>query len=180
MVLAACLHEDQSRKGTSRPYVGHLLGVASLVLQYGGAEDEAIAALLHDAIEDQGDRITLVAIREQFGETVARIVEACTDSFTTPKPPWEERKRDYLAHVRTSAADERLVSAADKLYNVREIVMDYRRKGDEAFARFNAPKERVLWYYRELAREFLATNTGPVAEELARTVAELEKLAGRI
>jgi GTP pyrophosphokinase len=144
MVYAACLHAGQTRKRTDRPYIGHLLGVTALVLENGGDEDEAIAALLHDAVEDQGGVITLEAIRRKFGDRVARIVEGCTDSFTTPKPPWRQRKEDYLARLRTALPDVRLVSAADKLNNAREILRDYRTEGEAVWARFNGGKDGTL------------------------------------
>lgn len=176
MVYAACLHAGQARKGTDRPYIGHLLGVTSLVLQYGGDEDMAIAALLHDAVEDQGGLITLDAIRRKFGERVAKIVEGCTDSFTTPKPPWRERKGQYVEHARHATADERLVSAADKLYNVREIIHDYRADGDRIWPRFKAGKDGALWYYRALVGAFREAGSSALIDELDRAVTELERL----
>jgi GTP pyrophosphokinase len=177
MVYAACLHAGQTRKRTDRPYIGHLLGVTALVLENGGDEDEAIAALLHDAVEDQGGVITLEAIRRKFGERVARIVEGCTDSFTTPKAPWRERKEDYLARLRNAPLDVRLVSAADKLNNVREILRDYRVEGEALWARFNGGKDGTLWYYRELVRIFRSRETNPLVDELSRVFTELERLA---
>lgn len=177
MVYAACLHAGQTRKRTDRPYIGHLLGVTALVLENGGDEDEAIAALLHDAVEDQGGVITLEAIRRRFGERVAKIVEGCTDSFTTPKPPWRERKEDYLEKLRKAPPDVRLVSAADKLNNAREILRDYRAEGDAVWARFNGGKDGTLWYYRELAAIFRSAGTSPLVDELSRVVAELDRLA---
>jgi (p)ppGpp synthase/HD superfamily hydrolase len=177
MVYAACLHAGQTRKRTDRPYIGHLLGVTAIVLENGGDEDEAIAALLHDAVEDQGGVITLEAIRRKFGQHVARIVEGCTDSFTTPKPPWRERKENYLAKLRTAPPDVRLVSAADKLNNAREILRDYRVEGETIWARFNGGKDGTLWYYRELVRIFRAAGTNPLVDELGRVVAELAHLA---
>ena len=177
MVFAACLHAGQTRKRTDRPYIGHLLGVTSLVLENGGDEDEAIAALLHDAVEDQGGVITLEAIRRKFGERVARIVEGCTDSFTAPKRPWRERKEDYLSRLRNAPPDVRLVSAADKLNNVREILRDYRVEGEPIWARFNGGKDGTLWYYRELVTVFRSAGTNPLVEEFSRVFAELECLA---
>jgi (p)ppGpp synthase/HD superfamily hydrolase len=181
MVYAACLHEGQGRKGTTRPYVGHLLGVTALVLQHGGDEDQAIAALLHDAVEDQGGLITLDAIRRKFGERVAQLVEGCTDSFITPKPAWRERKLAYIAHTRSATADVRLIAAADKLYNVREILQDYRQAGDAVWSRFAGAKEGSLWYYREMVQAFSDAGAhaavDELVEELERTLRELERLA---
>jgi (p)ppGpp synthase/HD superfamily hydrolase len=115
------LHAAQTRKVTGAPYLGHLLGVSSIVIDDGGTEDEAIAALLHDAAEDQGGRDRLEEIRRKFGEAVAKIVEDCTDSWTTPKPPWPERKRKYIDHARTLGPSSLRVSAADKVHNAYAI-----------------------------------------------------------
>ena len=179
LVYATRLHATQVQKGTRRPYVGHLLGVASLVIRYGGDEDQAIAALLHDAVEDQGGLPTLRAIRRRFGAHVADLVAGCSDSFTTPKPPWRERKETYIAHVRHAPAGVRLVSAADKLNNARTIIADLRRIGDRVWSRFKGRKDGTLWYYREILRAFEAAGTDPLVEELGRAVAEMHRLAGR-
>ena len=127
---ASALHARQVRKGTNVPYLSHLMSVSALVLEDGGDEDEAIAGLLHDAVEDQGGRPTLEEIERRFGEKVARIVLACSDSETEPKPPWRERKERYVAHIRHAEADVRRVSSADKLHNARSILADYRVIGD--------------------------------------------------
>src|SRR5262249_13573959 len=126
LVYATRAHATQFRKGTSRPYVSHLLGVASIVLTHGGNEDEAIAALLHDTVEDQGGQRRLRDIRRKFGSRVADIVEACSDTDVVPKPPWLERKKAYLDHLRHANSSVRLISAADKLYNIQETIADYR------------------------------------------------------
>jgi GTP pyrophosphokinase len=176
LVYADELHETQRRKGSGAPYIAHLLGVAAIVLEHGASEDEAIAALLHDAVEDQGGPSTLAAIRLRFGPRVAEIVAGCTDADTVPKPPWQERKEAYLAHL--AAADEGvcLVCAADKLYNLRTIVADYRAIGEEIWPRFTAGKSGTLWYYREVTRVLRQAWPDALVEELARTVAELEQL----
>ena len=179
LVYAARLHATQYRKGTSRPYLAHLLGVASIVLTHGGDEDEAIAALLHDAVEDQGGLKTLRAIRKKFGARVARIVDGCTDSYTVPKPPWLERKKEYLRHLRRADSSVRLVSAADKLYNAREILDDYRTRRDSVFDRFKGGKKGTIWYYREVARILRRKGPRTLVRELDRVVTELERLAGR-
>lgn len=183
LVLATQLHAGQKRKGKAVPYIAHLLGVAGLVLEHGGDEDEAIAALLHDAIEDQGHKITLNEIRHRFGDAVATIVESCSDTTTSPKPPWRQRKEAYIAHLKEASASERLVSAADKLHNARSILADHRTLGEALWDRFNAGKAGTLWYYRALAETFRVLGPTPLAEELARVVAEIERLAatpGRI
>jgi GTP pyrophosphokinase len=175
-LYAARLHAGQKRKGTERPYIAHLIGVAALVLQYGGDEDEAIAALLHDAVEDQGGLPRLEEICAKFGERVAHIVAGCTDSTETPKPPWRERKQRYVEHVRRACPDVLRVSAADKLYNVREILADYRELGDALWPRFQGGREGTLWYYRALVGAFQTAGATPLVEELDRVVTELEAL----
>jgi (p)ppGpp synthase/HD superfamily hydrolase len=160
--------------------VGHLLGVAAIVIQHGGGEDQVIAALLHDAVEDQGGLPRLDEIREKFGSEVARIVDGCTDSYEArgEKRPWAERKRAYIERVAGEAEDVRLVSAADKLANAREILADYRVEGDEVFKRFQGRKEGTLHYYRSLVEVFRKAGSTALVEELDRVVSELEKLAG--
>lgn len=176
LVFATQLHTGQMRKGTSIPYSAHLLAVASIVLENGGNEDEAIAALLHDAIEDQGGAPTREEIRCRFGETVVQIVNGCTDAEVMPKPPWRARKEAYIAHIRTASASVRLVSVADKLHNARAILADYRLVGESLWERFNGGKQGTLWYYREVVAAFRSAGTSPLIEELARVVAELEQL----
>jgi GTP pyrophosphokinase len=177
LVYAARLHARQRRKGTNIPYVSHLMSVAALVLENGGGETEAIAGLLHDAIEDQ--RVTRSELRRRFGDRVARIVAGCTDADTWPKPPWKNRKRQYLAHLRRAPAEVRLVSAADKVHNARAILTDYRVLRDKLWERFNGGREGTLWYYRSLVRILRARGPVGLADELARTVGELERLADR-
>jgi (p)ppGpp synthase/HD superfamily hydrolase len=180
LVFAAELHADQRRKGTEVPYVAHLLGVASIALEHGADEDEAIAALLHDAVEDQGGPTTREEIRRRFGERVAAIVDGCTDADTIPKPAWRERKETYIAHIPNASPSTLLVSAADKLHNARAILVDYRVAGESLWTRFKGGRDGTLWYYRALLRAF--QNTGraprPLIEELDRVVSELERLAG--
>jgi (p)ppGpp synthase/HD superfamily hydrolase len=175
---AADAHHGQTRKGTGVPFVSHLLGVASIVIDAGGDEDEAIAALLHDAAEDAGGRPRLEDIRARFGDRVARIVEACTDSWTEPKAPWMERKRAYVDHARTLAPDALRVSAADKVHNAYAILRDLRLNGDSVWKRFNAPPADVLWYYEALVRVYREAGGGPLVEELARIVRGIEREVG--
>ncbi len=177
LVFAAQLHANQQRKGSGIPYIAHLLGVASIVLEYGANEDEAIAALLHDAVEDQGGAATREEIRRRFGDTVTAIVDGCTDADTTPKPPWRQRKELYLAHLPTASASVRLVSAADKLHNARSILHDYRVLGEAVWDRFKGGRSGTLWYYRALVDTFEQIGATPLTEELARVVATIETLA---
>jgi (p)ppGpp synthase/HD superfamily hydrolase len=176
LTYATHLHRDQTRKGTDIPYVGHLLGVASLVIEDGGSEDEAIAGLLHDAVEDQGGAPRLEDIRTRFGVGVAAIVAGCTDADTIPKPPWRQRKEAYLAHLREATADVLRVSAADKFYNARAILEDYRALGEALWPRFSEGRDEILWYYRSLVAIFLERGPVRLAGELARAVAELNRL----
>jgi (p)ppGpp synthase/HD superfamily hydrolase len=192
LVFAAELHWRQTRKGPEEiPYISHLLGVASLVLEAGGDEDMAIAALLHDAVEDQGGYETLDRIREKFGERVAHIVEGCTDDFSGHNcAPWCERKTRYIAHLREEANEEtRIVSLADKVHNARTILLDYIDHGDSVFYRFRGHKDGSMWYYRSLVDAFrYAEQKRPIREfargherllrELDRLVAKLEKRTG--
>ena len=142
---AATLHADQQRKASGEPYLAHLLAVAALVMEYGGNEEETIAALLHDAVEDQGGMATLAEIRRRFGPAVAEIVEGCSDTAVAPKPPWRQRKEAYIARLRTRPASVRLVSAADKLHNARSILREYRRQGDVGVAPFpRRPRRHAL------------------------------------
>ncbi len=177
LAYAAQLHAGQLRKGTKIPYVAHLLSVASIALRHGAGEDEAIAALLHDAVEDQGGAATRREIRRRFGENVARIVDGCTDSDATPKPPWRPRKEAYIAQVRNAPPSVRLVSAADKLDNARAILADYRRVGEEIWNRFTGGKAGTLWYYRALLKVFRENGSSPLIDELERVVSEIERLA---
>jgi (p)ppGpp synthase/HD superfamily hydrolase len=177
LVYAARVHARQLRRGTRRPYIGHLLGVTSIVLTHGGDEDEAIAALLHDAVEDQGGKPRLREIRRKFGARVARIVEGCTDSDVEPKPPWLERKTEYLRHLRHADSSVRLVSAADKVYNARETLEDLRKHRDALWKRFKGGRQGTLWYYREVAKILRRQGPKQLAAELDRVVKELSRVA---
>ena len=177
-VFAAEKHKGQTRKASSIPYVAHLMGVASLVLEAGGDEDLAIAALLHDVVEDCGGAPMLKEVRRRFGSRVAKVVDGCTDAYTDPKPPWRERKESYIARLRNEDKETRLVSAADKLNNVRSIVSDYRAVGESIWSRFNGGREGTLWYYRTLRDEFLRDRPNRITRDLALAVRELECMAG--
>jgi (p)ppGpp synthase/HD superfamily hydrolase len=142
---ATLIHAGQTRKGTEIPYLSHLLGVASIALEHGATEDEAIGALLHDAGEDAGGLGRIADIRPRFGDAVAQIVEGCTDAVVIPKPPWRARKEAYIDHVRHASPSVRLVSAADKLHNARAVLSDYRQLGEVLWLRFTGGRDGTLW-----------------------------------
>ncbi len=150
------------------------MGVAAIVLEQGGTENQAIGALLHDAVEDQD--VTVEEIRNRFGDEVAEIVEGCTDAEGEPKPEWRECKEKYIAHLSGAGPSVRLVAAADKLYNARNVLEDYRIVGEALWDRFTGEKEGTLWYYRTLAKTFREIYPSPLTDELGRVVSELEKL----
>lgn len=177
LLLAVQLHRTQLRKGSGVPYVAHLLGVTALVLEDGGDEDQAIAALLHDAVEDQGGRETLARIRAQFGERVAEIVAGCTDTYENPKPPWRGRKEGYLQHLWQADEDVLLVSLADKVHNARSILHDLRTQGENLWERFRGGKDGTLWYYRALVDVFEQRITSPLVADLVECIAAIERLA---
>jgi (p)ppGpp synthase/HD superfamily hydrolase len=176
--FAFALHGEQRCKGTTIPYIAHLMSVAALVLEHGGDEDQAIAGLLHDAIEDVGPEQEAV-IADRFGPRVAGIVRACTDADIRPKPPWRLRKEAYIAHLEHADPDALLVSACDKLHNARAIVTDLRTLGPAMFARFTGGKDGTLWYYGALAAVITRRLPGPLAVELAEAVDEIRHLADR-
>jgi GTP pyrophosphokinase len=172
------LHAAQERKADGTPYVLHLLAVCSLVLEAGGTEDQAIGALLHDAVEDQGGRPRLEEIRRRFGDAVAGIVEGCTDADRVPKPPWRERKERYLAHLPDAPPAVLLVSCADKLHNARSLARAYRREGEGVWGHFRGGRDGLLWYYRSLVEAYRRAGGVPLLDELTRAVADLEALVG--
>lgn len=178
------LHIER-RKGTGIPYMAHLFGVASLVMGEAGltdfpvTEEMVIAALLHDAVEDHGGRTRLEDIRQNFGADVARMVEGLSDTLaesSDKKEPWEERKQAYIERVRHEAADVRLISAADKLYNARTILEDYRLIGPEVWRRFKRPRDLQLWYFETILGAFQQAGKNRIVDELERAVAELRQI----
>ena len=175
-LFAAKKHSTQMRKASSIPYLAHLIGVTSLVLEAGGDEDMAIAALLHDVVEDCGGQRMLKEVRRRFGKRVADIVDGCTDAYAIPKPPWKERKDQYIERLRHESPDTRLVSAADKLNNVRSILSDYRTIGESIWSRFNGGRDGTLWYYRTLREEFLRDAPNRITRDFDLAVQELESL----
>jgi len=178
LAYAHQVHQGQRRKGTGIPYIAHILGVAAIALEYGANEDEAIGALLHDAAEDGGGEATLAEIRARFGDAVADIVLGCSDSLVEDpedKLPWMERKENYLAHLEHANGSVCLVSAADKLHNVRSIIRDYREHGDDVWQRFQGRRDGTLWYYETVAdtliRRFRSQLTRDLQEEVERLLA---------
>ena len=181
LLYATHVHGGQVRKGTSTPYVAHLLAVAATVLEYGGDEELAIAALLHDSVEDQGGKARLDDVRNRFGEGVARSVEACSDSLADTgkgerKAHWQERKEAYLTHLRTADEGILWVSLADKVHNARTILRDLRKPdiGEKVWARFNVPTKQTLWYYHSLADIFCERLSNQLSDELREIVGVLE------
>lgn len=173
------LHRTQERKGgRGVPYVSHLMGVCSLVLEAGGDEDQAIAALLHDAMEDQGGLPTLEEIRRRFGDRVATIVDACTDAYDEPKPPWRPRKEAYLDRLPGEPPEALLVSLADKVHNARTILLDVRADGEGYLDNFTGGRVGTLWYYRALVEAFRSIEgfDSVLVDELDRVTAELERI----
>jgi (p)ppGpp synthase/HD superfamily hydrolase len=175
---AAHAHAAQTRKGTDIPYLSHLLAVAALVLEDGGSEDDAVAALLHDVVEDQGGWSRLFDVRDRFGDHVGDLVEACTDyDVKTDRDPWPERKQRYVDHIAEMPEAVRRISLADKLHNARTILRDHRAHGEQVWERFNAGRDAQLWYYRALADAFAAVSDSPSVVDLQMTVAALETAA---
>jgi (p)ppGpp synthase/HD superfamily hydrolase len=176
LVLASTLHREQSRKASGVPYVAHLLGVASLVLEEGGSEDMAIAALLHDAAEDQGGESVLEEISAAFGKEVARWVRQASDSFTKPKPEWETRKRHHMSEIPRADREARLIMLADKVHNARSILADHARVGDVVWERFSVPRERTLWYYEALLEVFDRELSPVLYDTLSECVSRMKEL----
>jgi (p)ppGpp synthase/HD superfamily hydrolase len=177
---ACIIHAGQIRKGAGIPYISHLMAVTSIALEHGANEDEAIAALLHDAAEDAGGRKRVNDIRVRFGDTVADLVVSCTDTMMERKPEWRSRKEAYVASIYHKTPSELLITASDKLHNSQSILRDYRELGDEVWERFSSKKEGTLWYYRALANAFLAapnnTRCKALVEEINRVVTTIEDL----
>lgn len=181
LVYANQMHCGQTRKQSGIPYIGHILGVTAIALEYGANETEAIAALLHDVVEDCGGAKRLTEIRQNFGDAVAKIVDGCTDTDQTPKPPWRDRKEAYLKHLKNSDSPTRLVSAADKLHNTRAILAGMRRQGLTVFERLSGKKRGTLWYYRALVKEFRQhSDHKDLIDELDLVVAEIETEAEKL
>ncbi|MBN2024701.1 MAG: bifunctional (p)ppGpp synthetase/guanosine-3',5'-bis(diphosphate) 3'-pyrophosphohydrolase [Pirellulales bacterium] len=172
------LHAPQRRKVSGAPYVAHLLRVAGMVLEYAATEDEAIAALLHDAIEDQGGPAARATIRHRFGDEVAALVDECTDTDERPKPPWRERKETFLARLPRASRAARLIVAADKLDNVRSLLRARREHGESIWDHFRGGRDGMLWYFRRVVNALAPLDPSPLVEELARAVGELERIGG--
>ena len=180
MVYAHQVHRNQRRKGTGIPYIAHVLGVTAIAIEYGATEDEAIGALLHDAAEDGGGEATLAEIRAQFGDAVADIVLGCSDSLVEDpedKLPWLERKENYLAHLQHASDSVLLVSAADKLHNVRSITRDYREHGEDIWNRFQGKRDGTLWYYETVADTLIRRYRSQLTRDLQDEVDKLLQIA---
>mgnify|MGYP002629915942 CR=1 FL=1 len=178
LMLAYRVHHGQTRKGTHTPYIAHIFGVAAIAMEYGADEDLAIGALLHDAAEDGGGEPRLAEIRARFGDVVGDIVLGCSDSLVedpAEKLPWLERKQQYLAHLAHASPAVCLVSAADKLYNVRAVARDLRLHGDEVWARFQGGRDGTLWYYDAVADALLKRRRMPLTTDLRGEVDALLK-----
>lgn len=176
--LAEELHRDQTRKGSDVPYVAHLMAVAGIVAEFGGDEAQTVAALLHDAVEDQGGEETLRRIRWSFGERVARLVLGCSDATTTPKPPYWQRKQSFIRDARQAPPDLKLIIAADKIHNLRSLRRDFRKCGPALWERFTKGREGILWYHKELAAALCDGWDHPICEELREATEALLKEAG--
>lgn len=176
LAYASRLHRDQRRKGTDVPYVAHLLGVASIALENGANEDQAIAALLHDAVEDQGGLARLDEIRTRFGPLVADIVSDCTDAAIEPKPEWRSRKEAYIASLAHKQIASLQVSLADKTHNAGAIVADLVVHGNALWSRFTGGRDGTLWYYGALANAFSARIPGPAVDRYAGLVEDMQRL----
>lgn len=169
------LHRNQLRKGSEIPYMSHLIGVAALVMEDGGDETEAIAALLHDSVEDQGGAVTLEKVKQKFGDRVASIVEYCTDSMETPKPPWKDRKQALIEKAGAAGVSEFKILIADKLHNLRSIRYALQRFGGEVWGRFKGGREGSLWYYQLLLTTFRSRGDHPYLDEMEVILEYLEK-----
>lgn len=175
--LAFELHRTQRRKGSGVPYITHLMAVAAAVGDHGGDEDQIVAALLHDAVEDQGGKETLARIEDAFGREVADLVAGCTDSLVSPKPPWRDRKQSFAQSLRTASPRVKLIVAADKLHNIRTTINDLRTVGSAVWRRFAGGRDGTLWYYREVCRALAHRWSDPVLEELLEAADMLRQAA---
>jgi len=181
--LANEIHSTQARKGLGAPYISHLMAVSGLVLEHGGDETQAIAALLHDSAEDCGGRPMLESVRVIFGDEVAQIVEACTDTFDNPKPDWLPRKKAYLSAMTTKPGSTKLVTCADKLHNISHTLRDIRTEGAETWKvrmekSANASGEKQCWYYLGCLEALSFEWSNPILDEFARSVILLCELVG--
>jgi (p)ppGpp synthase/HD superfamily hydrolase len=173
LTYATHLHTHQLRKGSTIPYISHLLSVTALVLEDGGDEDSAIAALLHDAIEDQGGPTTRIQIHQQFGDRVTQLVDACTESDHQPKPSWKQRKLQYLQQLQTVPDDAIRIVLADKLHNARSILRDLHTHPDQTWQKFNAPPADILWFYQSCLTILQNRSQSPMVHELQQVISQL-------
>ena len=181
LAYAERLHRTQTRKGNDVPYIAHLMAVCATVLEWGGDEDLAIAALLHDAVEDQGGLETLAEIRRRFNSRVADVVAACSDSTSSDigqKAPWQERKQHHIDHLQGASRDVALVTAADKLHNLNAQIRDIRRHGSKTMTRFNAAPDRIVWYNRKIAEAIAGHRDSVPVTEMEEATSTLAGLLG--
>ena len=174
LLFAMQVHAGQMRKGSSTPYFAHVLGVTSLVLEDGGSETEAIAALLHDCAEDGGGQSTLDQIRDRFGADVAEIVLECSDTLEDPKPPWRERKQAHIDTLRTGRPESIRVKLADKLHNAHDLLRSLNEHGESIWNDFKGGKDGTLWYFREMHAVFSETRSGFLLDEYGRLIELIE------
>ena len=171
------LHGDQIRKGTTVPYISHLLIVSGIVLQHGGSEDEAIGALLHDTVEDCGGKPVMDRIHKRFGDKIVDLVDGCSEKDIQPKPPWLERKKSYIENIKSSTPSVRLITCADKIHNASSIILEYRKVGEKVWDRFKGNKTETLWFYSSFIEAMQAAGENrPILNELILVVNELEEL----
>ena len=173
------LHFEQIRKGTEIPYFSHLISVSNNVIENGGNTDEAIAGLLHDAVEDQGGLKTLKIIKKKFGSKVAKIVSDCTDAQIEPKPPWLERKKSYIKSLKNKPQSSLFVSMCDKTHNASCIINDYKRVGKKLWKRFFAKPKQIYWYYDSLGKCFNKNLKGKkvLKQNFSKLVLELKRIS---
>lgn len=174
LVFSNQVHASQKRKGSGAPYFAHIMGVTALVLEDGGSEEEAIAALLHDSAEDQGGKAMLAAIRDKFGEKTARIVEECSDTLVAPKPPWKKRKENHLRVLETASDETIRIMLADKVYNARNLLRGLTEHGDQVWENFKGGRDGTLWYFRQMHTLFSQRHSGYMLNEFTRLIQAIE------
>jgi (p)ppGpp synthase/HD superfamily hydrolase len=175
LLFAKQVHAGQLRKGSGTPYFSHVLAVTSLVLEDGGSEKEAIAALLHDCAEDGGGQTILEQIRDRFGLEIAEIVLECSDTLEVPKPPWRARKQAHIDTLRTGRPESIRVKLADKLHNAHDLLRSLHEHGLSVWKDFKGGKDGTLWYFREMHAVFSETRSGFLLDEFARLIEAIDQ-----
>lgn len=176
LTFANQVHAEQKRKDSGAPYFAHVIGVAALVLEDGGSEEEAIAALLHDTAEDQGGQAMLDEIAERFGDKISRIVSECSDTLVIPKPPWRERKEAHIKKLRMAHPETIRIMLADKVYNSRNLLRGLQQRGEQVWGNFKGGRDGTLWYFKQMYATFALTcpPTNYLMDELARNIRRIE------